>query len=39
MISEEDLPFNTFHIFYGKAKFWESIQKPGLVYVFLTLLN
>lgn len=39
MISEEDLPFNTFHIFYGKAKFWESTQKPGLVYVFFNSLK
>ena len=39
MISEEDLPFNTFHIFYGKAKFWESIKNPGLVYVFFNSLE
>lgn len=38
MISK-DLPFNEFHIFYGKAKFWEPIQKPGLVYVFFSSLD
>ena len=38
MISK-DLPFNEFHIFYGKAKFWESVKYPGLVYVFFDSLD
>ena len=38
MISK-DLPFNEFHIFYGKAKFWEPVKYPGLVYVFFSSLD
>lgn len=38
MISK-DLPFNEFHIFYGKAKFWEPENYPGLVYVFFDSLD
>lgn len=38
MISK-DLPFNEFHIFYGKAKFWETENYPGLVYVSFDSLD
>jgi hypothetical protein len=38
MISK-DLPLNEFHIFYGKAKFWEPVKYPGLVYVFFSSLD
>ncbi len=38
MISK-DLPFNEFHIFYGKAKFWEPVKYSGLVYVFFSSLD
>ena len=38
MISK-DLPLNEFHIFYGKAKFWEPVKYPGLVYVFFDSLD
>lgn len=38
MISK-DLPFNEFHIFYGKAKFWETENYPGLVNVSFDSLD
>ena len=38
MISK-DLPFNEFHIFYGKAKFSETESYPGLVYVSFDSLD